>query len=53
VALPQARDYEAALAAEGAITSLSVLQGEDHFSIVERLAEAGSPPTQALLNLIQ
>ncbi len=32
---------------------LSALQGEDHFSIVERLAEAGSPPAQALLNLIQ
>jgi hypothetical protein len=49
----QAKDYHAALEKAGAITSLMVLEGEDHFTIVERLAEDSSPSTNILLKLIK
>ena len=48
----QAEEYHTALTGAGATTSLTILEGEDHFSIVESLAEAGSPSSQALLHLI-
>jgi hypothetical protein len=31
---------------------MTVLEGEDHFTIVERLAEENSPSTSTLLKLI-